>query len=118
MSITPLWRVCIRECGVVYDGIVMRSLLVLSLHSVFSSCNRPYMMILMGIIDLISGMALKISFNFGKHRFGHDNMHVFSSSNIAKTFMLLFLKCYVDEEDNLMCYAYLNVYALYVLHLN
>src|SRR3954464_2976453 len=41
-----------------------------------------------------------------------------SSSDIAKTFMLLCLKCYVDKEDNLMCYAYLNVYALYALHLS
>ena len=40
-------------------------------------------------------------------------MHVFSSSDIAKTFMLLCLKCYVDKEDNLMCYACINVYALY-----
>src|SRR3954463_13976606 len=71
------------------------------------------MMILMGSIDLISGMALKTLFNFGKHSFGLDNMHVFSSSDIAKTFLLLCLKCYVDNEDNLMCYAYLNVYALY-----
>src|ERR1041385_378002 len=104
-----LWRVCIRECGVVYIGILMISLLVPSLHSVSSSRNRPYMMILMGSIDLISGMALKTLFSFGKHSFGLDNMHVFSSSDIAKTFMLLFLKCYVDKEDNLMCYAYLNV---------
>ena len=96
----------------------MRSLLVPSLHSVFSSRNWPHMTILMGSIDLISGMALKTLFNFGKHSFGHDNMHVFSSSDIAKTFMLLCLKCYVDKEDNLMCYAYLNVYALYVLHLS
>src|ERR1041385_4133065 len=96
----------------------MRSLLVPSLHSVFSSCNRHHMTILMGSIDLISGMALKTLFNSGKHSFGHDNMHVFSSSDIAKTFMLLCLKCYVDKEDNLMCYAYLNVYTLYVLHLN
>ena len=96
----------------------MRSLLTPLLHSVFSSCNRPYMMILMGIIDLISGIALRTLFNFGKYSFGHDNMHVFSSSDIAKTFMLLCLKCYVDKEDNLICYAYFNVYALYVLHLN
>src|ERR1041385_4923563 len=113
-----LWRDCIRECGVVYIGILMRSLLVPSLNSVFSSRNWPHMTILMGSIDLISGMALKTLFNFVKHGFGLDNMHVFSSSDIAKTFMLLCLKCYVDKEDNLMCYAYLNVYALYVLHLN
>src|SRR3954464_15933211 len=91
----------------------MRTLLVPSLHSVFSSCNQPYMMILMGSIDLISGMALKTIFNFGKHSFGLDNMHVFSSSDIPKAFMVLCLKCYVDKEDNLMCYAYLHVYALY-----
>src|SRR3954471_13065067 len=113
-----MWRVCIRECGVVYIGILMRSLLVTSLHSVFSSRNRPYMMILMGSIDLISGMALKTLFNFGKHSFGLDNMHVFSSSDIAKTFMLVCLKCYADKEDNLMCYSYLNFNALYVLHLS
>src|ERR1041385_2789056 len=91
-----LWRDCIRECGVVYIGILVISLLVPSLHSVFSSCNRPHMTILMGSIDLITGMALKILFNFGKHSFGYDNMHVFKSSDIAKTFMLLCLKCYVD----------------------
>src|ERR1041385_67481 len=96
----------------------MRSLLVPSLHSVLSSRNRPYMMIRMGSIDLISGMALETLFNFGKHSFGLDNIHVFSSSDIAKTFMLLCLKCYVDKEDNLMCYAHLNVYALCALHLN
>src|SRR3954464_8855090 len=77
------------------------------------------MMIFMGSIDLISGMALKTLFNLGKHSFGHNNKHDFSqSSDIAKTFMLLCLKCYVDKEDNLMCYAYLNVYALYGLHLS
>src|SRR4051812_2170133 len=27
--------------------------------------------------------------------------------------MLLCLECYVDKEDNLMCYAYFNVYTLY-----
>src|SRR3954465_10128445 len=43
---------------------------------------------------------------------------IFSSSDIAKTFMLLCLKCYVDKEDNLMCYASFNVYALYCLHLS
>src|ERR1043165_3401693 len=107
-----MWRDCIRECGVVYNGILMRSLLVPSLHLVFSSRNRHHMTILMGSIDLISGMALKTLFNFGKHSFGHDNMHVFSSSNIAKTFMLLCLKSYVAKEYNLMCYAHLNVYAL------
>ena len=96
----------------------MRSLLVPSLHSVFSSCNRPYMMILIGSIDLISGMALKTLFNLGKHSFSHENMHVFSSSDIAKTFILLCLKYYVGKEDNLMCYAYLNVYALCDLHLS
>src|ERR1041385_8630621 len=37
-----LGELCIRECGVVYDGILMRSLLIPSLHSVFSSRNRPY----------------------------------------------------------------------------
>ena len=70
-------------------------------------------MILMVSIDLISGMAFKTLFNFDKHSFGLDNIHVFPSSDIAKTFMLLCLKCYVDKEDNLMWYAYLNVYALY-----
>ena len=38
----------------------MRSLLVPLLHSVLSSRNRPYMMILMGSIDLMSGMAMKL----------------------------------------------------------
>src|ERR1041385_3176659 len=109
---------CIHGCGVFYIGILMRSLLVPSLHSVYSSRNQPYMMILMGRIDLISGMALKTLFNIEKHTFGLDNMHVFSSSDIAKTFMLLCLKCYVDKEDNLMCYDHLNVYALYALHLS
>ena len=76
------------------------------------------MMILMGSIDLISGMALKTIFNFGKHSFGLDNMLVFSSSDITKTFMLLCLKCYVDKEDNLMFHVSFNVYALYYLHLS
>jgi hypothetical protein len=35
------------------------------------------MMILMGSIDLISGMALKTLFNLGKHSFGHNNKHDF-----------------------------------------
>jgi len=104
---------CILECGVVYDGILMRSLLVSSLHSVFSSRNWSYMLILMGVLTLYQVWLWKLYLNFGKHSFGHDNMHVFSSSDIAKTFMLLCLKCYVDKEDNLMCYAYINVYALY-----
>ena len=68
---------CTRECGVVYDGILMRSLLVSSLHLVFSPRNRPYMLILMESIDLISGMALKTLFNLGKYSFGHNNKHVF-----------------------------------------
>ena len=55
----------------------MRSLLVPLLHSIFSSRNRPYMMILMGSIDLISGMAVKTLFNLGKHSFGHNNKHDF-----------------------------------------
>src|SRR3954467_8018846 len=91
----------------------MRSQLVSLLHLVFSSRNRHYKLILMGGIDLISGMALETLFNLGKHSFGHNNKHDFLSSDIAKTFMLLCLKCYVDKEDNLMRYAYVNVYALY-----
>ena len=55
----------------------MRSLLVSSLHLVFSSHNQPYMLILMGSIDLISGMALKTLFNLGKHSFGHNKKHDF-----------------------------------------
>ena len=43
---------CIHECATVYDGILMRSLLVSSLHLVFSPCNRPYMMILMGVLTI------------------------------------------------------------------
>ena len=43
---------CICECGVIYDGILMRSLLVCLLHSVFSPRNRPYMFILMGVLIL------------------------------------------------------------------
>src|SRR3954467_12844737 len=43
---------------------------------------------------------------------------IFSSSDIAKTFKLLCLKCYVDKEDSLMCHASFNVYALYCLHLS
>ena len=96
----------------------MRSLLVPSLNSGFSSRNWPHMTILMGSIDLISGMALKTLFNLGKHSIGHNNKHEFSRSNIAKTFMLLCLKCYVDKEDNLMCHASFNVHALYCLHLS
>ena len=68
---------CIHECGIVYDGILMRSLLVSSLHSVFSPHNRHYELILMGSIDLISGMASKTLFNLGKYSFGHNNKHVF-----------------------------------------
>src|SRR3954470_1894285 len=68
---------CIRECGVVYEGILMRSLLVSSLHWVFSSRNRHYELILMEIIDLISGMASKTLFNLGKYSFGHNNKNVF-----------------------------------------
>src|SRR3954470_926184 len=41
-----------------------------------------------------------------------------SSSDIAKTFVLLCLKCYVDKEDNLMFHASFNVYALYCFHLS
>src|SRR3954471_14172000 len=96
----------------------MRSLLVSSLHSVLSSRNRHYEMILMGSIDLISGMSSKTLFNLGKYSFGHNNKHVFPKVAIAKTFVLLCLKCYVDNEDNLMCHASFNVYALYFLHLS
>ena len=63
-------------------------------------------------------MDLKTLFNLGKYSFGHNNKHVFKSSDIAKTFVLLFLKCYVDKEDNLMFHASFNVYALYCLHLS
>src|SRR3954469_6196827 len=113
-SITPQ-----RECGVVYEGILMRSLLVSSLHSVFSSRNQHYELILMGSTDLISSMASKTLFNLGKHSFGHNKQACFSqSSDIAKTFVLLCLKCYVDKEDNLMFHASFNVYALYCLHLS
>src|SRR3954462_13970409 len=69
-------ELCIRECGVVYEGILMRSLLVSSLHSVFSSHNRHYELILMGSFDFISGMASKTLFNLGKYSFGHNNKHV------------------------------------------
>src|ERR1044072_2493367 len=97
----------------------MRSLLVSSLHLVFSSRNRHYELILMGSIDLISGMALKTLFNLGKYSFGHNNKHVFpQSSDIAKTFVLLCLKCYVDKEDNLMFDASFNVYDFYCFHLS
>ena len=68
---------CIRKCGVVYEEILMRSLLVSSLHSVFSSRNQRYELILMGSIDLISGMAVKTLFNLGKHSIGHNNKHDF-----------------------------------------
>src|SRR3954469_16430953 len=97
----------------------MRSLLVSSLHLVFSSRNRHYELILMGSIDIISGMSSKTLFNLGKYSFGHNKKQVFSQiSDIAKTFVLLCLKCYVDKEDNLMCHANFNVYALYCLHLS
>ena len=76
-SITPFGESCIRECGVVYERILMRSLLVSSPHSVFSSRNQPYKLILMGSIDLMSGMTLKTLFNLGKHSFGHNNKHDF-----------------------------------------
>src|SRR3954462_10835237 len=97
----------------------MRGLLVSSLHLVFSSSNRQYELVLVRSCDLISGMASKTLFNLGKYSFGHDNKHVFSqSSDIAKTFVLLCLKCYVDKEDNLMFHASFNVYTLYCLHLS
>ena len=74
----------------------MRSLLVSLLHLVFSSRNQHYELILMGSIDIISGMTSKTLFNLGKYSFGHNNKHVFSqSSDIAKTFVLLCSKCYV-----------------------
>jgi len=66
---------CIHEHGVIYDGILMRSLLVSSLHLVFFPRNQPYMLILMGSIEFISGMALKTLFNLGKHSIGHNNKH-------------------------------------------
>ena len=84
-------EICISEFGVVYEGILMRSLLVCSLHSIFSSCNRHYELILMGSIDLISCMALKTLFNLGKYSFGHNNKHV-QSSDIAKTFCVIMLE--------------------------
>ena len=43
---------CIHERTVVYDGILMRSLLVSSLHLVFFPRNKPYMLILMGVLIL------------------------------------------------------------------
>src|SRR3954471_2346661 len=112
-------ELCIRECGVIYEGILMRSLLVSSLHSISSSRNRHYELILMRSIDLISGMASKTLFNLGKYSFGHHNKHVFlKSSNLANTFVLLCLKCYVDKEENLVFHISSNVYALYCLHLS
>ena len=91
-SITPFVEsFCIRECEVVYEGILMRSLLVSPLHWVFYSRHRHYELILMGSIDLISGMASKTLFNLGKYRFGHDNKHA-QSSDIVKTFCVIMLE--------------------------
>ena len=42
----------ICERAVVYDGILMISLLVSSLHLVIFPCNQPYMLILMGVLTL------------------------------------------------------------------
>ena len=90
----------------------MRSLLVSSLHSVFSSRNRHYELILMGVLTLYQVWLRKLYLNLGKYSFGHNNKHVFlKSSDIAKTFVLLCLKCYVDKEDNLMFHVSFNVYA-------
>ena len=77
-SVTPSVELCISEFGVVYEGILMRSLLVSSLHLVFSSRNRHYELILMGSLGLISGMVSKTLFNLGKYSFGHNSKHVFS----------------------------------------
>ena len=96
----------------------MRILLVSSQHLVFSSRNRHYKPILMGSCDLISGMASKTLFNLGNYSFGHNKSMFSQSSDIAKTFVLLCLKCYVDKEDNLMFHASFHVYALYCLHLS
>ena len=43
---------CICERAVVYDGILMRILLVSLLHLVFFPHNRPYMLILIGVLIL------------------------------------------------------------------
>src|SRR4051812_39315195 len=64
-------------------------------------------------------LLLLVGFDTLTYRKHYDrSLNLWVIGNIAKTFMLLCFKCYVDKEDNLMCYAYLNVYALYALHLS
>src|SRR3954465_10268478 len=58
-SITPFVESFVSvSSGVVYEGILIRSLLVSLLHLVFSSSSRHYELILVRSCDLISGMAL------------------------------------------------------------
>src|SRR3954462_9548749 len=96
----------------------MRSLLVSSLHLVFSPCNQHYELILMGNIDLISGMASKLCLILPSITLVIQQACFSQISDLAKTFVLLCLKCYVDKEDNLMCHASFNVYVFYCLHLS
>ena len=74
-SITPSVKNCIRECGVVYDGILMRSLLVpfAALGILFTQSTLyddsygeywPYVR-----------YGYETLFNLGKHSFGHNNKH-------------------------------------------
>ena len=70
----------------------MRSLLVSSLHLVFSSRNQHHELILMGSCDFISGMALKTSFNFGKYSFGHNNKHAFIKVRHSQNLCVIMLE--------------------------
>ena len=71
------------------------------------------MMILMGSIDLMLGMAMKLYLILANIALVITTSMIFLNYQHSQNFMLLCLNCYADKEDNLMCYAYFNVYALY-----
>src|ERR1041384_3978840 len=96
----------------------MRSLLVSSLHLVFSSRNRHHEMILMGVLTLYQVWLRKLYLILASIALVITTSMFSQSSDIAKTFVLLCLKCYVDKEDNLMFHASFNVYTLYCFHLS
>ena len=68
---------CILERAVVYDGILMRSLLVFFAALGILSTQSTLYADSHGSIDLISGMASKTLYNLGKYSFCHNNNHVF-----------------------------------------
>ena len=67
---------CIRERAVIYDGILMRSLLVFFTALGILSAQSTLYVDSYGSIDLkYQGMALKTFFDLGKHSIGHNNKH-------------------------------------------